>query len=66
MFEHACRMGLEGIVEQAGSLYQSGRSRAGVKAKNPDAPAVTRWGIKAGGLRASWPNTTLQAIEKLH
>jgi bifunctional non-homologous end joining protein LigD len=36
VFEHACRMGLEGIVsKRKGSRYQSGRSRAWVKAKNP-------------------------------
>ena len=43
MFEHACRMGLEGIVsKRKASWYQSGRSRDWVKAKNPNAPAVTR------------------------
>jgi hypothetical protein len=43
VFEHACRMGLEGIVsKRKASWYQSGRSRDWVKAKNPKAPAVTR------------------------
>jgi bifunctional non-homologous end joining protein LigD len=43
VFEHACRMGLEGIVsKRKGSWYQSGRSRDCVKAKNPKAPAVMR------------------------
>jgi bifunctional non-homologous end joining protein LigD len=43
VFEHACRMGLEGIVsKRKGSLYRSGRSEHWVKAKNPSAPAVTR------------------------
>ena len=43
VFEHACRLGLEGIVsKRKGSRYQSGRSRDWVKAKNPEAPAVTR------------------------
>jgi hypothetical protein len=43
VFEHACRMGLEGIVsKRKASWYQSGRSRDWVKAKNPRAPAVTR------------------------
>ena len=42
-FEHACRLGLEGIVsKRKGSRYQSGRSRDWVKAKNPEAPAITR------------------------
>jgi bifunctional non-homologous end joining protein LigD len=43
VFEHACRMGLEGIVsKRKASWYSSGRSRDWVKAKNPKAPAVTR------------------------
>jgi ATP-dependent DNA ligase len=43
VFEHACRLGLEGIVSKhKGSWYQSGRSRDWVKLKNPKAPAVTR------------------------
>jgi ATP-dependent DNA ligase len=42
-FEHACRMGLEGIAsKRKGSWYHSGRSRDWLKAKNPKAPAVTR------------------------
>jgi bifunctional non-homologous end joining protein LigD len=43
VLEHACRMGLEGIVsKRKGSWYSSGRSRDWLKAKNPKAPAVTR------------------------
>jgi bifunctional non-homologous end joining protein LigD len=43
VFEHACRMGLEGIVsKRKGSSYHSGRSRDWLKSKNPKAPAVTR------------------------
>ena len=43
MFEHACRMGLEGIVsERLGSHYRSGRSTEWLKFKNPAAPAVKR------------------------
>ena len=43
VFEHACRMGLEGIVSKhKGSPYRSGRSLDWLKAKNPNAPAVTR------------------------
>jgi bifunctional non-homologous end joining protein LigD len=42
VFEHACRMGLEGIVsKRKGSWYSSGRSRDWLKAKNPKA-TVTR------------------------
>jgi bifunctional non-homologous end joining protein LigD len=43
VFEHACRMGLEGIVsKRKGSPYRSGRTLDWLKAKNPNAPAVTR------------------------
>jgi bifunctional non-homologous end joining protein LigD len=43
VFEHACRLGLEGIVsKRRGSAYRSGRSADWLKAKNPNAPAVTR------------------------
>ena len=43
VFEHACRMGLEGIVsKRKRSRYQSGRTLDWLKAKNPQAPAVTR------------------------
>ena len=43
VFEHACRLGLEGIVsKRKGSLYRSGRTADWMKAKNPKAPAVTR------------------------
>ena len=43
VFEHACRMGLEGIVsKRKGSQYRSGRTPDWLKTKNPRAPAVTR------------------------
>ena len=43
VFQHACKMGLEGIVsKRLGSRYRSGRSPDWVKFKNPDAPAVKR------------------------
>jgi bifunctional non-homologous end joining protein LigD len=43
VFEHACRMGFEGIVsKRKGSPYRSGRKSDWLKAKNPRAPAVTR------------------------
>jgi ATP-dependent DNA ligase len=49
VFQHACRMGLEGIV--SGSRYRSGRSPDWLKFKNPEAPAVKReaeeeWGVR--------------------
>jgi bifunctional non-homologous end joining protein LigD len=41
VFQHACKMGLEGIVsKRLGSRYQSGRSPDWLKFKNPEAPAV--------------------------
>ena len=43
VFQHACKMGLEGIVsKRIGSRYRSGRSADWLKFKNPDAPAVKR------------------------
>ena len=42
-FQHACKMGLEGIVsKRLGSRYRSGRSPDWLKFKNPNAPAVRR------------------------
>ena len=41
VFEHACKMGLEGIVsKRLGSSYRSGRTSDWLKFKNPAAPAV--------------------------
>jgi bifunctional non-homologous end joining protein LigD len=43
VFEHACRLGLEGIVsKRRDSPYRSGHSRDWIKSKNPNAPAVKR------------------------
>jgi bifunctional non-homologous end joining protein LigD len=43
VFQHACRMGLEGIVaKRVDQPYRSGRSPDWVKVKNPDAPAAMR------------------------
>jgi bifunctional non-homologous end joining protein LigD len=43
VFQHACRMGLEGIVsKRLGSRYRSGRSPDWLKFKNPEAPALKR------------------------
>jgi bifunctional non-homologous end joining protein LigD len=43
VFQHACKMGLEGIVsKRLGSPYRSGRSKDWLKFKNPAAPAVKR------------------------
>ena len=43
LFEHACKLGCEGIVsKRLGSPYRSGRSPLWVKVKNPNAPAVKR------------------------
>jgi ATP-dependent DNA ligase len=43
VFEHACKLGLEGIVsKRRDSVYSSGRSPHWIKAKNPNAPAVKR------------------------
>jgi bifunctional non-homologous end joining protein LigD len=43
VFEHACKLGLEGIVsKRKGSPYVSGRSDHWIKLKNPESPAVKR------------------------
>ena len=43
VFQHACKMGLEGIVSnRLGSRYRSGRTPDRLKFKNPEAPAVKR------------------------
>jgi bifunctional non-homologous end joining protein LigD len=43
IFQHACRLGLEGIVsKRKDSRYISGRSLHWIKSKNPNAPAVRR------------------------
>ena len=43
VFQHACKMGLEGIVsKRLGSRYRSRPSPDWLKFKNPEAPAVKR------------------------
>jgi len=43
IFQHACRLGLEGIVsKRRDSPYRSGLSRHWVKSKNPQSAAVLR------------------------
>jgi len=43
IFEHACKMGLEGIVSKRRDLpYRSGRVRSWIKVKNPASPAALR------------------------
>jgi bifunctional non-homologous end joining protein LigD len=44
VFDHACRLGLEGIVSKHREHpYRSGRSKNWLKVKNPAAPGVTRF-----------------------
>ena len=43
VFDHVCRMGLEGIVsKRADAPYRGGPSRSWVKVKNPASDAVRR------------------------
>jgi bifunctional non-homologous end joining protein LigD len=43
VFDHVCRMGLEGIVsKRADAPYRSGPSKVWIKSKNPDSEAVRR------------------------
>jgi ATP-dependent DNA ligase len=61
VFQHACKLGLEGIVsKRKDSRYRSGRSPDWIKSKNPDAPAVKReaeedWGGWSARSRHSRP-----------
>jgi hypothetical protein len=60
VFQHAYKMGLEGIVsKRLGSRYRSGRSPDWLKFKNPEAPAVKReaeedWGAEDPVPSAAW------------
>jgi bifunctional non-homologous end joining protein LigD len=52
VFQHACKMGLEGIVsKRLGSHYRSGRSPDWLKMKNPAAPAARREAEEEWGRR---------------
>ena len=43
VFEQACKLGLEGIVsKRVNSPYRSGKSKSGLKLKNPKAPGYLR------------------------
>jgi bifunctional non-homologous end joining protein LigD len=43
VFDHACRMGLEGIVAKRLDMpYRSGKAKCWVKVKNPKSPAMLR------------------------
>jgi bifunctional non-homologous end joining protein LigD len=43
MFEHTCKLRLEGIVSKRRDVpYRSGRRKAWVKVKNPESPAMRR------------------------
>jgi len=43
MFAAACKFGLEGIVsKKLDAPYRSGKSKAWIKVKNPNAAAATR------------------------
>ena len=56
VFQHACKMGLEGIVsKRRDSSYRSGRSPNWIKSKNPDAPAVKREVEEDWGGRSAKP-----------
>jgi bifunctional non-homologous end joining protein LigD len=52
VFQHACKLGLEGIVAtRRDRPYRSGRSWDWIKVRNPNAPAVTR--LARGGHEAA-------------
>ena len=62
VFQHACKLGLEGIVsKRRNSPYRSGRSLDWIKSKNPNAPAVRReaeedWGGDLGSFQSMPPD----------
>ena len=44
MFEHVCKLGLEGIVSKRRDRpYVSGRSRSWIKVRNPASAAMLRY-----------------------
>src|SRR3974390_2193566 len=52
VFQHACKLGCEGIVsKRLGYTYSSGRSKYWLKVKNPKAPAVKRQAEEDWGRR---------------
>jgi ATP-dependent DNA ligase len=54
VFEHVCRMGLEGIVsKRTDAPYRSGQSKVWLKSKNPLSEAVRRCGgsVRRSGAR---------------
>jgi ATP-dependent DNA ligase len=61
VFQHACKLGLEGIVSKRRDLfYSSGRSPHWIKSNNPAAPAVKReaeedWGAWSARSKNSRP-----------
>jgi bifunctional non-homologous end joining protein LigD len=43
VFEHACKLGLEGIVSKRCDFpYRPGRTKSWIKVKNPKSPAMLR------------------------
>jgi len=49
IFEHACKLVLEGIVsKRLSSPYRSGKAKFWIKVKNPNAPAMLRI-VEGGG-----------------
>jgi hypothetical protein len=63
VFQHACKMGLEGIVEEVAIAHRSGRSPDWLKFKNPEAPAVRREGEEDWGSCWTHPAVKREAEE---
>jgi ATP-dependent DNA ligase len=60
MFQHACKLGLEGIVcKRRNAPYRSGRSKAWVKVKNPESPAMRRRRTRRGDGKPLRPGVPL-------
>ena len=66
MFQHACKLGAEGIVsKRLGSRYRSGRSPDWLKFKNPAAPAVAAFTRLAEVQNPAAPAVKCEAEEKM-
>jgi hypothetical protein len=56
IFEHACRLGLEGVIaKRKGSAYRSGRCGSWLKVKNPRTERASPSSSRKAALSCLWP-----------
>jgi bifunctional non-homologous end joining protein LigD len=66
IFQHACMMGLEGIVsKRRDSLYSSGRSSHWIKSKNPNARRSGAKRKRIGVDKHDFPGRPLRSVAKI-